>query len=585
MRRIQAQSGFSLVEAVIVAGLAALVFSAIFASFQYSLQLINDARAKLSALSVASDRLESIRSLPYDDVGVIAGFPAGNIPQTSTTTLNGIEFQERVRIDYFDDPAEGTSTADTNGITTDYKKVRVEYTWWIGNATSSLALTSIITPRSIETNVGGGTVRINVLDADSTPLPGADVRLFSSSSTFSYDVINPTDASGAALFSVPADSGYQVEVTANIAGNQYSTDGTYVATTSNPNPVVAPFAVLESDVSTLTFQIGELSDMEIDFFTSITEGVRSEEFVDLSGVASSTDVAIDTGDLVLADTLGTYEPTGIAYLDPITPASLERWEVARVAVDLPTTDTTFALRFYTGASSTGYTLIPNSDLPGNSIGFTDNIINLSELDVSYTSIVPGFTLSTTDLSETPEIDELQVFWREGDTPLTGYAFDMRGVKVIGTDASSSPIYKLSTAGGTDGSGRASFPDLEFDGYALTNTPGYDIVSACPGYPIPHEAGVDTMASVLLAPDQASTLRVHVMDGLGRSLPGIEVNLDRPGYDVTLTTDSCGQAFFSGGVTDDSDYVMTVGGTGYSTEVINPFAVSGDTQQVVTLFES
>jgi hypothetical protein len=162
---------------------------------------------------------------------------------------------------------------------------------------------------------------------------------------------------------------------------------------------------------------------------------------------------------------------------------------------------------------------------------------------------------------------------------------MRGVKVIGTDASSSPIYKLSTAGGTDGSGRASFPDLEFDGYALTNTPGYDIVSACPGYPIPHEAGVDTMASVLLAPDQASTLRVHVMDGLGRSLPGIEVNLDRPGYDVTLTTDSCGQAFFSGGVTDDSDYVMTVGGTGYSTEVINPFAVSGDTQQVVTLFES
>lgn len=585
MRRVQTQSGFSLVEAVIVAGLAALVFGAIFASFQYSLQLINDARAKLSALSVANDRLESIRSLPYDDVGVIAGFPAGNIPQTSTTTLNGIEFQERVRIDYFDDPAEGTSTADTNGITTDYKKVRVEYTWRIGNSTSSLALTSIITPRSIETNVGGGTARINVLDADSTPLSGADVRLFSSSSTFAYDVINPTDANGAALFSVPADSGYQVEVTANIAGNQYSTDGTYIATTSNPNPVVAPFAVLESDVSTLTFQIGELSDLEIDFFTNITEGVRLEEFVDLTGVASSSDVAIDTGDLVLADTLGTYEPTGIAYLDPITPGSLERWEVARVAVDLPSADTTFALRFYTGASSTGYTLIPNSDLPGNSFGFTDNIIDLSGLDTSYTSIVPGFTLSTTDLSETPEIDELQVFWREGDTPLTGYGFDVRGGKVIGTDASSSPIYKFSTTGGTDGSGRASFPDLEFDGYTLTNTPGYDIASACPGYPIPHGAGVDTLASVLLASDQASTLRVHVMDGLGRSLPGIEVNLDRPGYDVTLTTDSCGQAFFSGGVTDDSDYVLTVGGTGYSTEVINPFAVSGDTQQVVTLFES
>lgn len=585
MRFHTRQSGFSLVEAVIVAGLSALVFGALFASFQYSLKLINESRARLSAMSVANDRLEYIRSLPYDDVGVIAGFPAGNIPQTGTSTLNGIEFQERVRIDYVDDPADATSTADTNGITTDYKQVRVEYTWWIGNATSSLAMTSYITPRSIETNVGGGTARINVLDADSTPLTGAEVRLIGSSSTFPYDVTNYTDASGAAIFPVPADSGYQAVVTASLSGDQYSTDGTYEATTTNPNPIVAPFAVLESDVSTLTFQIGALSDLELDLYTDITEGSMTEEFPNLDGVASSTDVDTALNSLVLADSLGVYETTGVGYLDPIAPASLLRWEAVRVSADLPTIDTSYVLRFYTGASSTGYTLIPEGDLPGNSIGFTESIIDLSELDSSYTDITLGFTLETTDTGETPYIEEVAVFWRENETKLGSYGFTIRGAKTIGTDISANPIYKFATTSTTNGAGQVTFTDLEFDDYTLATTTGYDVASACPGHPISHEAGVDTQADVLLVGNDTTSLRVHVVDGLGRSVPGVEVNLDRTGYDVTIDTDSCGQVFFTGAVSDNTDYTLTVSATGYTTEVLTPFTVSGDTVQTITLMES
>jgi len=84
------KKGFSLVEAIIVAALATIVFGALFSSFQYSLKLVNNSRAKLSALSVANDRMEYFRSLPYDSVGVVAGYPTGTIPQNSTTTLNGI---------------------------------------------------------------------------------------------------------------------------------------------------------------------------------------------------------------------------------------------------------------------------------------------------------------------------------------------------------------------------------------------------------------------------------------------------------------------------------------------------------------
>mgnify|MGYP000879848803 CR=1 FL=1 len=252
-----------LIELVVVSAISVVIFGALFVSFQFTLELVATTRSKLSGLSLANERMEFFRSLPYDSVGVIAGFPSGTIPQTSTSSLNGIEFTERVRVDYVNDPADDVSGVDSNGIITDYKQIRLEYTWQLNGGSKELSLTSYIVPRAIESNVGGGTARINVLGPDSLPLQNAQVRLITSSSTFTYDVTNPTDVNGSALFAVPADSGYQVEVTANIGGEQYSTAGTYVATTSNPNPVVGPFAVLEADVSTLTFQMGELSDIDI----------------------------------------------------------------------------------------------------------------------------------------------------------------------------------------------------------------------------------------------------------------------------------------------------------------------------------
>ncbi len=579
------QSGFSFVEAIVVAALSALIFGALFSSFQYSLQLVNNSRAKLTAQSVANDRMEYFRSLPYDEVGVVAGFPAGLIPQTSTTTLNGIVFAERVRVDYVDDDADGVGILDSNAITTDYKQVRLEYVWWIGNATSSIVLISNIVPRSIETNVGGGTARINVLDADSTLLPGATVRLFGSSSTFPYDVTNITDATGAAIFAVPADSGYSVEVSANISGNQYSFDGTYEATTTNPNPSSAPFAVLESDVSTVTFQIGELSDLDITAYSTIIEGSVVEEFSDLSGVASSTDVDTALNSLVLADTLGVYRNYGAAYLNTILPPSLLGWEAVRVAVDLPSVDTTHLVQFFTGSSTSSYTLIPDGDLPGNSVGFVQSVIDISTLDIStYPEIVIGLTLQTSDTSETPAIEEVLVFYRESESPRASATLDITSTKTIGTSSSSAPIYKYTNTITTDGSGSVDLSDMEFGEYTLRPVGSFDIAMSCPGHPIVHQAGEETDVEVVLVSNALTTLRVHVVDGLGRSIPGVDVNLSRAGYDVTLQTNSCGQVFFTGGVSDNSDYTLTSSATGYSDDIQSSFAVSGDTVVSVTLME-
>ena len=88
---------------------------------------------------------------------------------------------------------------------------------------------------------------MNVIDQDSQPLSNINVQLRNDTTTSTVDVTRLSDV-GTALFSgAPAGSQYEVVV----SGAGYSTDQTYVATTSNPNPVTAPFTVLESDISTL----------------------------------------------------------------------------------------------------------------------------------------------------------------------------------------------------------------------------------------------------------------------------------------------------------------------------------------------
>jgi hypothetical protein len=584
--RYTQQSGISFVEIIVVSALSALIFGALLSSFQYTLALISDSRAKLSALSVANDRMEYFRSLPYDDVGTMGGIPSGTIAQNGTSTLNGIEFAERVLVEYVDDPADGQDTAttsDSNAIPSDYKRVKVEYSWDIGNGANSISLISNIVPRSVETTAGGGTARINVIDENSMLLPGASVQLRNDTTTSTIDVTRLTDASGAALFSgAPAGSNYQVSVTANIAGNQYSTTGTYQSTTSNPTPTVAPFTVLEADVSTLTFQIGELSDLDISTYSALAEGSTYEEFTDLLTVASSTNVESVSGEAVLENTAGVYQTNGIVYIEVITPTPLHSWETVRVATDVPV-NTDYAVRFYTGTGTGPFTLIPDGDLPGNGIGFTDSLIDISMLDTTiYPSMTAGITLQTSDTTQTPAIDEIEIFYTQSQTPRSATTYDIFGTKSIGTNSSSSPIYKYDTSFTTDGSGEYEITDLEFDQYTIENQSGLDVASACPAHPFRHQAGIDGELSFTLVSNDTNTARVHVTDVSDRAIPGVEVTLSRPGYSQTINTNVCGQAFFTGGVSINNDYSIDISAAGYSDVNLTGIEISGDITQAVTM---
>lgn len=574
-------TGFLLIEAMIVAAVSSLFFVGLFIGFRASLDLVTQSRTKLTASSLAHDRMEFIRSLPYDSVGTVAGIPNGAIPQNRVVTLNGINFNERVLVEYVDDPADGQDTAttsDSNGISADYKRVKVEYTWQIRSATTSIAVISNVTPRSVETTLGGGTIRINVLDDASQFLPGASVRLRNASGTI--DVTRYSDASGIALLSgVPAGSGYEVEVTGPIAGRSYSVDTTLAATTSIPNPAHAPFTVLEADVSTQTFQIGELSDLTVRLLSDKTEGSVVEEFLDMSGVASSTAAVVLGGSLELENVAG-YAAAGQVFLQPVTPAPLARWGAVRVMGE-NTINTEYRVSLYTGAGP--YTLVPDTDLPGNAAGFTGMNIDLSSLDVTvYPTLVLGVALTTGNSSDTPRVHEVGLYYVESVTARAAETFTITGAKILGTSGGGSPVYKTTYTETTDAVGEYEFSNIEFDAYELTPAGTYVLSEACPAYPLVHRAGVDSYWELVYSAPVTHSVRVAVLDAAGAPIPGATATLSRPGYTSVVQTTTCGAAYFTGISSAETDFELAVDATGYQSQTVSAIEVDGATVLTIVL---
>lgn len=567
--------GFSLVELLVTAAIVSLVFGGIFGSVQFALKLISGSKAATSALALANEQLEYIRSLSYADVGTVGGIPSGNIPQNSTTTLNGMTFHERVFIQYIDSPDDGLGGADSNGILADYKQAKVEYSWSGYSGTSTIYLLTNIIPPGIESTTGGGTLTVNVFDAAVGPVSGAEVHIRNNTTTTTIDVARFTDIQGVATFAgAPAAANYEISVTK--AG--YSTDQTYVATTSNPDPVTSPVAVIESVVSTMNFQIDVLSDLLVRTIGPATVDSFDDTFTDMAMVSTSTDVALAVGSIVLDGSAGTYIPTGLLQSTTTAPTVITAWDIVSWNSLIPT-NTELLVSVYKVTGST-YTLVPDTDLPGNSIGFSSGPIDISGLDTSvYDSLALGAVLATTDSNVTPELYDWSISHTVSEPSIGSIPFTLTSTKIIGT----TPVYKYLESHTTDASGEVELSDLEWDSYAVTLDNGaYDIKNACPNIPYTLNPGVSDTLTLTLVPSATYSLRVSVVDVDGNPIIGADVDVSRPSFSDSDVTSSCGQVFFNTGLAAQSDYEVDVQATGYADQTVTAVTIDGANVVVVTL---
>lgn len=574
-------TGVTLIEVLVGAALIGLFFTGIVSGFQLALVAIGHTRAEAGALALANESIEYMRALPYDSVGTIGGIPSGLIPQNQTVALNGVTYLRRVLVQYIDAPDDGLGGADTNSITTDFKRVKVELSWTIRGQSRSVSLVTTIIPKGIETVAGGGTLTVHVFDADARPVPTATVHIRNTALFPTVDVTTYTNASGTVQFpGAPAGGGY--EVSATKAG--YSIDQTYDATAGNPNPNPPHASVVLGEISTLNFAIDATSDLHIRAVLPPSEEYTEDTFLDATGLADASGAVVAGGTLTLATTSSGYETTG-GFLSVVTaPLFLHAWNDMTLEGATPSgSDARY--RVYAVDGSGVATTVPEAVLPGNASGFGIGIIDLSGLSVSeYPRLALGGSFTSDGLT-TPTLDRFRTTYMVADIPVPDVSMNMWGTKIIGSDASGFPILKYDETHTTDAEGTVMIPGLEWDQYdiALVEGAGYAIGDVCDVLPLPLVPGTPATSTLVLFPSAARTALVRVEASSGGVVPGASVRLVGAGSDSTEESSTCGHAFFSN-LPSGNDYEITVTADGFEDTTVSGLSVSGTERFSVTLTE-
>lgn len=258
------QKGMGLVEILVAIGLFSIVFLGIFLAFQQGLKMVSQSRAKITAIALANQKIETARNLAYKDIGVINGIPAGTIAQEETILRNGILYAVRAVVFYIDDPFDGLSPADT--LSNDYKRVKVNVSW-SASFGGSVSLMTDIAPKGQEETTGGGTLSILILDASGQAVSNAQVRLVNNNVSPAIDVYYFTNSQGQIILpgSPTSTQSYQISSSKTnfnsertYALNEQIRQNEFLANPLNPHQTV-----LGGELTPVSFQIDYLSNLAV----------------------------------------------------------------------------------------------------------------------------------------------------------------------------------------------------------------------------------------------------------------------------------------------------------------------------------
>ncbi len=557
--------GVSLIDVVVGSALVLVIFLSLIGLLRATLLVSSLAKAKAGGTAVANNQMEYIRSLPYDSVGTVGGIPSGAIPQYSTTTENSIPYGVRTFIEYVDDPADGTSTSDTNGITTDYKRIKVAVTYTIRNTTREVDLVSNYAPLSIETTTNGGTLKILVVNSGGVGVAGAAVHVVNASSSPTVDLTTFSDSSGV-VFLGGATTSTQYQIYVSKTG--YSSAQTYVRDGTNQNPTPGYLTVVKNQTTASTFAIDMLASMTLTTLYPIKATTTLDTFANATMLANQSNTVVSGGSLVLASGGSGYSLAGTARSTAFTPGYLAGWTSASTTISTPS-GTSVLVHVTDGTG----TLLPDSALAGNATGFSGSSITLSGISTTtYPSLGLSAELATNATTTTPSIADWSINSLVGPIPVPNVSFALTGNKTVGSTGGGAPIYKTSIATTTNGVGTSTLP-LEWDSYAFTLS-GYDVIDACTAPPYSLASGSSSTNLLYLGPNTSNAILVTVHDSTGAIVTGATVTLSKSGFTQDVDTSSCGASYF--GALSSGTYTVTIAKSGYTTTAFANISISGDT---------
>ncbi|MDB5164549.1 MAG: hypothetical protein JWL89_175 [Candidatus Saccharibacteria bacterium] len=233
------EGGYTLVElllSILVLSIISLAFFTLFTALLHSSVV---AKRQAVALTLATNQMEYLKSLPYDNLAIAGGaIPSNNtIPGTSVKIINGVKYTVKTSISYADDAYDGCATypsqvnkqlycrsyppptgapaVDSNAA--DYKSVSVKVTD-VGGLRLAY-MDSNIAARVAETASNTGAMFIKVVDDSGNPITGASVTV--TNSTLAQPTVSDvSDENGIVIFYglAPDTSSYDYNVSASLSG-------------------------------------------------------------------------------------------------------------------------------------------------------------------------------------------------------------------------------------------------------------------------------------------------------------------------------------------------------------------------------
>ncbi len=325
------KKGYSLVEIIVTLGVFLVFAIGIYSSLQFIFKVVYNSRLRIIETGILNEQIEIIRNIPFNDVGIVNGSPSGVLERTVTTTRNGIDFEITRTIRNIDDAFDGTIGGSPNDTApADYKLVELSVICVRCGQTDPIIISSYIGPKYLEGNQWNGALFISVYDSLAQPVQGATVRVWATSTSSTVDITDVTNNAGELnIVDLPEGVG-EYHLTVHKAG--YTADKTVTSSLQNPNPTKPPTSVIAQSVSSISFWIDLVSQINLSTQDSSCQPVGS---VPVSFAGSkllgtspdirmvSTTVSTDSSGLytfsnLIWDTYG-IRPTGYDLLGTIPP--------------------------------------------------------------------------------------------------------------------------------------------------------------------------------------------------------------------------------------------------------------------------
>jgi hypothetical protein len=161
-----------------------------------------------------------------------------------------------------DDPFDGTiggTPSDTSP--QDYKSIEVDLACSNCKNFTPVKITTTVAPKNLETASTNGALFVKAFDASGNPVVEANVHIENDNVSPNIIVDDVTNNQG--LLEVvdvpPANSAYQITV----SKVGYSTDKTYLASSTNPHPTVPSATVVLQSITQASFSIDKLGSFSV----------------------------------------------------------------------------------------------------------------------------------------------------------------------------------------------------------------------------------------------------------------------------------------------------------------------------------